>query len=266
MIVDDLFESPQACPECGGPAFSDLILAEKKDACYHKVKASAKVWPSAYASGRLVQCRKKGAANWGNKSKNEDVAEGNMPSSVIKLKQKFAEMSPEEFAQRTKDRSDSDLLAMAQRHGYGKGSTYYVDKRKKGQQGMAEELAMKHQRSHSTQKYADTSSSLADRSFGQAERDNVPRTADGHPTVKYRFGGKAGHTRVDPTITATSVKRKDSDQPIPAFLKKDVDEGWKDVVAGGALALGALGAQAQPADLSGYNTQYLQQVAAGEHA
>ena len=34
-----------------------------KDACYHKVKASAKVWPSAYASGRLVQCRKKGASN-----------------------------------------------------------------------------------------------------------------------------------------------------------------------------------------------------------
>jgi hypothetical protein len=40
----------------------------KKDACYHKVKASAKVWPSAYASGRLVQCRKAGASNWGNKS------------------------------------------------------------------------------------------------------------------------------------------------------------------------------------------------------
>jgi len=40
----------------------------KKDACYHKVKASASVWPSAYASGRLVQCRKKGAKNYGNKS------------------------------------------------------------------------------------------------------------------------------------------------------------------------------------------------------
>ena len=40
----------------------------KKDACYKKVKASAKVWPSAYASGRLVQCRKKGAASYGNKS------------------------------------------------------------------------------------------------------------------------------------------------------------------------------------------------------
>ena len=44
-------------------------LAEKKDACYHKVKARYKVWPSAYASGALVQCRKKGAKNWGNKGK-----------------------------------------------------------------------------------------------------------------------------------------------------------------------------------------------------
>lgn len=41
----------------------------KKDACYNKVKSRYKVWPSAYASGALVQCRKKGAKNWGNKSK-----------------------------------------------------------------------------------------------------------------------------------------------------------------------------------------------------
>lgn len=52
-----------------GKTFSDFM--EEKDACYHKVKASAKVWPSAYASGRLVQCRKKGAANYG-KSKKKD--------------------------------------------------------------------------------------------------------------------------------------------------------------------------------------------------
>jgi len=45
----------------------------KKDACYHKVKASSKVWPSAYASGRLVQCRKKGAGNYG-KSKSESYS------------------------------------------------------------------------------------------------------------------------------------------------------------------------------------------------
>ena len=44
-------------------------LAEKQDACYHKVKSRYKVWPSAYASGALVRCRKVGAKNWGNKSK-----------------------------------------------------------------------------------------------------------------------------------------------------------------------------------------------------
>ena len=39
-----------------------------KDACYTKVKSRYDVWPSAYASGALVKCRKVGAANWGNKS------------------------------------------------------------------------------------------------------------------------------------------------------------------------------------------------------
>ena len=43
-----------------------------KDACYHKVKSRYSVWPSAYASGALVKCRKVGAANWGNSSKKED--------------------------------------------------------------------------------------------------------------------------------------------------------------------------------------------------
>jgi hypothetical protein len=43
-----------------------------KDACYHKVKSRYSVWPSAYASGALVKCRKVGAANWGNSSKKEE--------------------------------------------------------------------------------------------------------------------------------------------------------------------------------------------------
>ena len=49
--------------------------AGKKDACYHKVKARYDVWPSAYASGALVKCRRVGAKNWGNKSKKESVEE-----------------------------------------------------------------------------------------------------------------------------------------------------------------------------------------------
>ena len=46
-----------------------MPLGKKKAnyACTQKVKARYKVWPSAYASGAVVQCRKVGAANWGNK-------------------------------------------------------------------------------------------------------------------------------------------------------------------------------------------------------
>ena len=60
--------------------FNDLVTqlleeATKKkakhDACYHKVKRRYKVFPSAYASGAISACRKRGARNWGNKSKKK---------------------------------------------------------------------------------------------------------------------------------------------------------------------------------------------------
>jgi hypothetical protein len=86
------------CPICGGELVSedelykddvgDIMLEDlldekkkkkkkkKRDACYYKVKARYKVWPSAYASGALVKCRKKGAKNWGTKSEGvEEVDE-----------------------------------------------------------------------------------------------------------------------------------------------------------------------------------------------
>ena len=49
----------------------ELVDEGKKDACYYKVKSRYSVWPSAYASGALVKCRKVGAKNWGNKTKKE---------------------------------------------------------------------------------------------------------------------------------------------------------------------------------------------------
>jgi len=46
----------------------------EEDACKTKVKSRYKVWPSAYASGALVKCRKVGAANWGNKSEEVEIS------------------------------------------------------------------------------------------------------------------------------------------------------------------------------------------------
>ena len=57
----------------------------KKDACYHKVKSRYSVWPSAYASGALVKCRKVGAKNWGNSTKESvelNEAEDNLPGKI----------------------------------------------------------------------------------------------------------------------------------------------------------------------------------------
>lgn len=70
-IQNEAKKIPDKCPECGGKLVAESELNEEgnKDACYHKVKSRYKVWPSAYASGALVKCRKVGASNWGNKSK-----------------------------------------------------------------------------------------------------------------------------------------------------------------------------------------------------
>jgi hypothetical protein len=68
----------------------EAVLDEKKkkkakrDACYNKVKSRYKVWPSAYASGALVKCRKVGAKNWGNSKKEQlEIEEHNQNINEI---------------------------------------------------------------------------------------------------------------------------------------------------------------------------------------
>ena len=50
-------------------AKDDSPMKKISGPCKTAAKRKFKVWPSAYASGALVQCRKVGAKNWGNKSK-----------------------------------------------------------------------------------------------------------------------------------------------------------------------------------------------------
>jgi len=64
----------------------------EKDACYHKVKSRYSVWPSAYASGALVKCRKKGAKNWGNKTKNEEWKYEKIDAAAHRSQQRAAKI------------------------------------------------------------------------------------------------------------------------------------------------------------------------------
>ena len=59
----------------------------EEDACKTKVKSRYKVWPSAYASGAVVKCRKVGAANWGTKS--EDCWDGYVAKGMKKKGKKI---------------------------------------------------------------------------------------------------------------------------------------------------------------------------------
>ena len=84
-------------------------------------------------SGRFVvikqpeEIEKAGIRN--ARMKGEPVkAEGGMPSSIIKHKQKLAHMSDEELADRFKDFDEQRLRQMAWRHGYGKMSSHYLDR------------------------------------------------------------------------------------------------------------------------------------------
>ena len=73
-----------------------------KDACYHKVKSRYSVWPSAYASGALVKCRKVGAANWGNSRKEEVEYEVNEMKSNPDFKGVGATKKSNPIPERTK--------------------------------------------------------------------------------------------------------------------------------------------------------------------
>jgi len=86
----------------------------KKDACYHKVKARYDVWPSAYASGALVKCRKVGAANWGNKSKKEGIKQDPLRDMIREAISELAEKKTNpriarKKGQRAKSKKHSDL-------------------------------------------------------------------------------------------------------------------------------------------------------------
>ena len=81
----------------------------EEDACKTKVKSRYKVWPSAYASGALVKCRKVGAANWGNSSKNEEIVyEGDYWHPDPEIDRKLGGPGPNQRAREDRPQPKSD--------------------------------------------------------------------------------------------------------------------------------------------------------------
>ena len=96
LVVEYIVEDPKVKYRSETGTIYDIISEVKdkkgkgsgtKDACYHKVKSRYSVWPSAYASGALVKCRKVGAANWGNKSEGIEIqnSDGQTIADVVDI-------------------------------------------------------------------------------------------------------------------------------------------------------------------------------------
>ena len=81
-----------------------------KDACYHKVKARYKVFPSAYASGAIAKCRKVGAANYGNKSKKKAMG-GTLNTAIEKVKNQTMTAKEGKVVKMTKRKSKNKNIA-----------------------------------------------------------------------------------------------------------------------------------------------------------
>ena len=80
-----------------------------------------------------IMKRKSELDTWAKKNlKKEDEVSERMPASIIKHKEKLAYMSDKELANHLKDKDDDTLRQMAWRHGYGKMSDYYVNRKNKG--------------------------------------------------------------------------------------------------------------------------------------
>jgi hypothetical protein len=96
-----------------------------KDACYHKVKARYRVFPSAYASGAIAKCRKVGAANYGKGGKKaKKKAEGGVVNMQRGGEPKFEEItaSPELSIENIRD-----LLRKFEMKGSGQRPKFTVD-------------------------------------------------------------------------------------------------------------------------------------------
>ena len=85
------------------------------------------------------------------------LKEGRMPASVIKHKQRIANMTPEEKAKKFAGKSKEELEAMARRHGYGKGSNEYSKHVKEEQ---IDEISQKTLSSYTAKAYKDYSDRL----------------------------------------------------------------------------------------------------------
>jgi hypothetical protein len=200
--------------------FSEMMMMEKKDACYYKVKSSAKVWPSAYASGRLVQCRKKGASNYGNKS--EGVAEAGSPAqqAAIAIAMKKAGKKPKDLEE--SDAYDKDVKPSDKPHDKDAAAKRAVIAARAARKAMANRNEAKDISINATTKKI---------TKGQTTKTGVAKWL-GAPTEEkvpeYKTGGEKLAKKFDKAFKSLGIKSNVKIKTVNNISMNEIDEEKKD--------------------------------------
>jgi len=208
-----------------------------KDACYHKVKSRYSVWPSAYASGALVKCRKAGAANWGNKSEQvEVVGEGAEKSYYIDKEaekrgmEKEARKAQNKAAakERAAQKRRSERNQLRRQGQYGAQGKYYVTKHmEKEEVEVVNEVSSKTLRNYIIKGTKDVAKRASD-----SESDSGPKYGkkmsrmDGVSMAADKLAKKASkNEEVNPTVQqAVQALDEISKKTLGSYVKKAATE------------------------------------------
>jgi hypothetical protein len=173
------------------------------------------------------------------KENRKNTDEGGMPASVIKSKQKYANMSDEELADRFKGADEKTLRQMAWRHGYGNMSSHYLDRVKNVMTGKKTATT----EAEINEDPRAVGRALANLKYGKEMADAILKGKD---TITLVPKAQSYISSVDQTIELLdkmypTANRKESQETTESELEEGIKDWAKNLAMAGIIVAGMAG-------------------------
>ena len=173
------------------------------------------------------------------KENRKNTDEGGMPASVIKSKQRYANMSDEELADRFKGADEKTLRQMAWRHGYGNMSSHYLDRVKNVMTGKKTATT----EAEINEDPRAVGRALANLKYGKEMADAILKGKD---TITLVPKAQSYISSVDQTIELLdkmypTANRKESQETTESELEEGIKDWAKNLAMAGVIVAGMAG-------------------------
>jgi hypothetical protein len=173
------------------------------------------------------------------KENRKNTDEGGMPASVIKSKQRYANISDEELADRFKGADEKTLRQMAWRHGYGNMSSHYLDRVKNVMTGKKTATT----EAEINEDPRAVGRALANLKYGKEMADAILKGKD---TITLVPKAQSYISSVDQTIELLdkmypTANRKESQETTEAELEEGIKDWAKNLAMAGIIVAGMAG-------------------------